>query len=148
MARPVRIDPRGGPVAFYGELVEPASDSLPLKIDIWQRVRHPPPELMHGQTLKAHADADPWASVPFPGAIIGRVVTWTWDLTQLPPGAKSWRIVLDVRQGDQSVEGYPVEYAGEFDPEVAYDELKISERVVGGQVATDFSGSYQLHKTK
>lgn len=148
VARPLRIDPRGGPVSFFGDLVDPAGAGVPLKIDLWQRVRHPPPELVHAKALKEADHANDYVVVQFPGSLIGRVVTWTWSLIEMPPSVRTWRVLLDVQQRSASIEGYPVEYEGTFEAGETYDELKISERVIDAAGESEFVGSYQLHKGK
>lgn len=148
MARRVKIDPRGGSVSIFGELVEPKLGTAQLKIDLWRRGRHPPPQLVHAKTVKRPQDENDYVSVPFPQSMIGKEMTWSWDLTGRETKGEGWRILLDVRQAGASVEGYPVEYEGSFDAGERYDELKVSESVedIAGDVA--FVSSYQIHKPK
>jgi hypothetical protein len=146
VARTIRIDPRGGPVTVFGDLLDPSGLGMPLKIDLWRKVRHPPPELVHAKTLKKPQEPVDYTPVPHPAGLIGKVVTWTWNLAGLPNEISAWRIVVDVRQGKASIDGYPVEYRGEFEAGTRYDELKVSESVEDHRGPLGNVGSYQMVK--
>ena len=146
VARTIRIDPRGGPVTVFGDLLEPGGMGIPLKIDLWRTVRHPPPQLVHATTLKKARDPVEYVDVAHPASMVGKVMTWTWDLAGVPQGVKSWRIIVDVQQGGASVEGYPVEYRGDFESGTRYDELKVSETVEDQRGPLENVGSYQMVK--
>lgn len=146
VARTINIDPRGGPVRVFGDLLEPTGQVMPLKIDLWRKVRHPPPELVHAKTLKKSADPVEYYQVAHPAGLIGKVVTWTWNLAGLQEHVTGWRVVVDVQQGESSVEGYPVEYRGEFEAGTRYDELKVSESVEDVRGPLGNVGSYQMVK--
>ena len=117
-----------------------------MKIDLWRKVRHPPPETVHAKTLKKPQDPIEYIRIPHAASMVGKVLTWTWDLGALPEGITEWRIVVDVQQAGASIEGYPVEYRGEFEAGTKYDELKVSESVEDLRGPLGNVGSYQMVK--
>jgi hypothetical protein len=126
VSQPIRLERRGSIVEVSGRILLPGP--APLKIDVWRRVRHPPPELQHVTTLKdlRETRADYYLAGD-PSSLIGKVLTWVWVCSHLPPGPDGWRVRVDVRQGDVSAPGYPVEYAGPLPPGRPLAELRIAE---------------------
>ena len=133
MSRPICVNRRGGSVEVAGEILEPLR--APLKIDVWRRVRHPPPDLVHAYSVKSAQDPQPsgmrW-SAGHPSALIGKVVSWGWTCEGVPPGGGQWRVRVDVMQDGVSLPGYPAEYAGPLPPGAPLAQLKISEEVREG----------------
>ena len=96
--------------------------------------------------MKKPEDPVDYLAVPFPAGIVGKVVTWTWNLAGLPDDIQGWRIVVDVQQGGASIEGYPVEYRGSFESGTRYNELRVAETVEDLRGPLGNVGSYQMLK--
>ncbi len=128
MSRPILLVPGSGRVELFGEILHPGP--APLKIDLWRHVRHPPPELIHVTTIKAiHDRHDSSWSAGEADSLIGKVLTWIWDCSDLPSSEEGWRIRIDVVQGGRSVPGYPTEYSGPLPQNRPLSLLRITEPV-------------------
>ena len=128
MARPILVDPRGGPVEVTGDIVAPGL--APLKIDVWRYVRHPPPEMVHAYSVKAVAD-DAYGYFPAGNAssLVGKVVVWVWLCEDLQVTEPFWHVRLDVRQDGASTPGFPADYSGALPDGQPLAQLRISEPV-------------------
>jgi hypothetical protein len=131
VARPILVDPRGGPLEVAGSIFQPQGAAL--KVDVWRQVRHPPPELVLAFSVKGLTDEPrAWYVVGPAGALVGKLVSWVWPCA-VPEGAgvdfRMWHVRLDVRQDGLSLPGYPVEYSGPLPPGQPLSQLKVSERV-------------------
>lgn len=131
MRRNIVIDPRGGPIEVSGQILEPGP--APLKIDLWRRVRHPPPELVHVRSIKDLVAGDrEFYRVGPPEELLGKVVTWVWVCSHLEPGqSESWRVQVDVRQGGGPVFSFPATYTGSLPVDRPLAELRVGEMFVG-----------------
>jgi hypothetical protein len=109
-------------------MVEPFEG--PLKIDLWRPVRHPPPEMVHTTSIKGREAMGTAFDAGHPAMLVGKIVTWVWDLRNLPAGARSWRVRVDAQQDGASVDGYPLEFAGDLNPGEVYDDLRVQEEIV------------------
>jgi len=128
VARPILVDPKGGPVRVAGQILAPGF--APLKIDVWRYVRHPPPDMVHAYSVKSlDEDATGSYDAGQPAALIGKVVSWVWLCDHLRGGATQWHVRVTVEQDGAPVEGYPAEYAGPLPDDSPLAQLKISEVV-------------------
>ncbi|MCH9680889.1 MAG: hypothetical protein K0V04_05600 [Deltaproteobacteria bacterium] len=127
MSRPILLIPGGGPVVLHGEIIRPGA--APLKVDLWRHVRYPPPELLHVTTIRAVEDRGPRFSAGDADGLIGKVVTWVWDCSALPPSEEGWQVRVDVQQAGQSTPGYPAEYDGPLPRRRPLSQLRIAEPV-------------------
>ena len=128
MARKILIDPAGGPVEAAGEILEPGA--APLRIDLWRRVRHPPPELAHVRSVKdLRATRKLYYAVGDPSELLGKVLSWVWVCSHLQDRGEHWRVRVDVRQNSASLPGFPVEYGGPLPPGRELAELRVSEPI-------------------
>lgn len=128
MSRPILLVPGDGRVDLFGEILRPGP--APLKIDLWRHVRHPPPELVHVTTIKAaHERSGTQWRAGGADSLIGKVLTWIWDCSQLPPSQAGWKVRVDVQQDGRSVPGYPVEYDGPLPQRRPLSVLRITEPV-------------------
>lgn len=129
MSRPILLVPGNGRVELFGQIVHPGP--APLKIDLWRNVRHPPPELIHVACLKGihePSGADAWMAGEA-DELIGKVITWIWDCSELSVAEGDWRVRLDVVQAGRSVPGYPTEYSGRMPRDRPLSLLRITEPV-------------------
>jgi hypothetical protein len=128
MGLPILIDPQGEPVEVGAMMVRPGL--APLKIDLWRRVRHPPPDLVHVASIAGHKDtARVLYSLGQPAALVGKVLSWAWDTSGLAPSTEGWVVRIDVRQGARSLPGYPVEHAGPLPEGPPLAEVRITEDI-------------------
>lgn len=130
MRRNIVIDPRGGPIEVTGEILEPGP--APLKIELWRRVRHPPPDLVHVRTVKdIRGQVRPFYRAGEPEDLVGKVLTWVWVCSHLQPGtAAGWRVRVGVCQGGSPVFSFPAVYSGPLPPDRPLAELRIGEMFV------------------
>jgi hypothetical protein len=129
MARPVGLDPKGGLVEVGGQILLPGP--APLKIDVWRRVRHPPPDLDYVASIKELRETrEGLYPAGEPASLLGKVLTWQWVCSHLEHDPRGWRVLVDVRQAGRSVPGYPMEYAGPLPPDRPLAELRIIEPFV------------------
>ena len=129
MSQPIRVDPKGGTIEVGGQILLPGA--APLKIDVWRRVRHPPPDLNYVASIKELRETrEGLYPAGDPESLIGKVMTWLWVCSHLGPDPRGWRLRVDVRQGGASVPGYPYEYSGPLPPGRPLAELRIVEPVV------------------
>ena len=100
----------------------------PMKIDVWRRVRHPPPDFVHAYTVKSVQDNNEAPSVGHPATLPGKMISWVWlcdglDMTE----ADRWHVRVDVRQDGISVPGFPADYRGVAPPGQPLAQLRIAE---------------------
>lgn len=89
----------------------------PLKVDLWRPVRHPPPDFVHAMTVKSAQDVRDEVSPGHPATLPGKMLSLVFYPREYDPGQiDEWRIVLDVRQGSESLPGFPAEYSGPLPP--------------------------------
>jgi hypothetical protein len=106
-------------------MLEPGA--APIKIDVWRRVRHPPPDMVHSFSVKGIKAAPGYVDAGHPATLVGKVMTWVWSCADLPSPSAQWRVRVDVQQGGRSVENYPAEYWGPLPEGQPLAQLKISE---------------------
>lgn len=103
----------------------------PVKIDLWRRVRHPPPDFVHAFCLKPAAEdvGDALVTAGHPMKLVGKMISFAFDCKGLEPGPE-WRVLIDVLQDDASVPGYPFVHFGPMPGNHPLAMLKITELVV------------------
>ena len=129
MSEPIRLDPNAGAVEVGGQLLWP--EAGPLRIGIWRRVRHPPPDLSFVAPVKEYEDRqDGLFSAGDPVRLVGKVLTWQWACWGHEPDPRGWKVRIDVRQDGLSVPGYPIEYEGSLPRGRPLAELRIIEPII------------------